>query len=164
MKTLQDYIEALHSASTAVAQHVNHSISDLQGWIGADREGRQWVTEAKALLKDWGDASQAFVNNISQVPERPDPRHGALPLDILGALQRWTRLPKSDADERRNLSMGSFLTAVLENNLDGAITYADDKNIHHIPAIVMWLNNNAPHACWGTHAKVTAWRSMKEKP
>lgn len=57
---------------------------------------------------------------------------------------------------------GGFLWAVLSNDLQGAVGRADDENIRNIPAIVNWLYNEAPAACWGGHAQVARWLGAKE--
>lgn len=58
--------------------------------------------------------------------------------------------------------VGDFLTAVLENDLSKAIGYADNENLDNLPAIAGYLFNVAPHSCWGSKVKVTAW--LKQKP
>lgn len=58
---------------------------------------------------------------------------------------------------------GHFLTAVLSNDLLGAVSRADDTNIKLLPAIVRWLYNEAPSNCWGDVKKVQAWQgTVKE--
>ncbi|MGD8305123.1 MAG: hypothetical protein PVF17_00585 [Ignavibacteria bacterium] len=57
---------------------------------------------------------------------------------------------------------GSFLTALLANDLKNAVTKADDENILLIREYVRWLIFNAPDESWGTYDKVNAW--IKEEP
>ena len=57
----------------------------------------------------------------------------------------------------RGVPPGSFLAAVLENNLKEAVSRADDRNMHNLPAYVGYLYNEAPMQCWGSPAKVGAW-------
>jgi hypothetical protein len=52
---------------------------------------------------------------------------------------------------------GSFLTAVLENDLAGAVGQADWQNIEVLPAIVAFVYRNLPSPCWGSKDKVEAW-------
>ena len=52
---------------------------------------------------------------------------------------------------------GSFLTAVICNDLCGAVGQADDWNIRNIPAYVAYFYNEAPSTCWGSRAKMEAW-------
>ena len=59
--------------------------------------------------------------------------------------------------------VGHFLTAVLSNDLLGAVSRADGTNIKLIPEIVGWLFNEAPGNCWGDVKKVQAWQgTIKE--
>ena len=52
---------------------------------------------------------------------------------------------------------GSFLMAVLNNDLAEAIGRADERNMANLPAYVSYLWNEAPSTCWGSSEKVTAW-------
>lgn len=52
---------------------------------------------------------------------------------------------------------GSFGTAVLENDLAGAIGKADSINQNHLKGIVSWIYNFAPSDCWGSKAAVEEW-------
>lgn len=57
------------------------------------------------------------------------------------------------------LPPGGFLTAVLTNDLTGAVTRADDINRRHLPEIVGYLFNECPASCWGNQQRVEAWLS-----
>ena len=57
----------------------------------------------------------------------------------------------------RGYDPGSFLFAVLANDLVGAFGHADSTNLAAIHTWAQWLYNEAPHACWGSPAKVVAW-------
>ncbi len=52
---------------------------------------------------------------------------------------------------------GSFLYAVLSNNLFEAVGRADDFNIRLLPEIVNYCYNNIPQACWGSRETVKKW-------
>lgn len=52
---------------------------------------------------------------------------------------------------------GDFLTALLCNDLFGALRRADDKNMSALPAYGRFLYNCAPAACYGSPGKVQAW-------
>ena len=54
---------------------------------------------------------------------------------------------------------GSFLEAVLSNNLVEAVGRADSNNIQRIPEIVKYIYNNLPSNCWGDSETVTKWLS-----
>lgn len=55
------------------------------------------------------------------------------------------------------IKQGSFLHAVLCNNLKEACLCADNKNLANLPAYINFLYNYAPINCWGSPEKVAAW-------
>jgi len=55
------------------------------------------------------------------------------------------------------ISPGGFLTAVLRNDLAGAVSKADDRNVELIPDFVRLLYNFAPAGCWGSEQKFHEW-------
>jgi hypothetical protein len=52
---------------------------------------------------------------------------------------------------------GSFLRAVLENDLVESFACADSVNIRAMETWASWLYNDAPRLCWGSHEKVDSW-------
>ena len=52
---------------------------------------------------------------------------------------------------------GSFMHALLQNDLRKAVENADGQNLEALAAWVRWLYNYAPSACWGSMLKVQAW-------
>lgn len=52
---------------------------------------------------------------------------------------------------------GSFLTAVLSNDLMKALGKADDVNLYALPAYGRFLYNNAPCGCYGSPKAVETW-------
>ena len=52
---------------------------------------------------------------------------------------------------------GSFLTAVLSNDLMKALGKADDVNLHALPAYGRFLYNDAPCCCYGSPSAVATW-------
>ena len=56
---------------------------------------------------------------------------------------------------------GSFLRAVLENNLVKAFACADDENTLSMHEIVKYCYNELPHICWGSPEKVENWMEKK---
>lgn len=52
---------------------------------------------------------------------------------------------------------GSFLQAVLENDLMRALGRADSTNIRCLEAYGRFLYNHAPAGSYGSHEKVNAW-------
>jgi len=57
-------------------------------------------------------------------------------------------------------NVGHFLTAVLANDLAGAVGRADIENGAALPGYARFLYNYAPTGCWGSYDKVSEWTSM----
>lgn len=79
---------------------------------------------------------------------------------------REFRIPeyKADGIERyldHGINPGSFLRAVLENNLKEAVGCADEENLRNLPAFVSYFYNEVPKASWGSPAEVEAWIDAK---
>lgn len=70
--------------------------------------------------------------------------------DIQEALERFVQ---------QRVPLGDFLTAVLENDLMGAMGRADTDNLQNLPAICAYVYNEMPSPCHGSRAKVEAWLS-----
>lgn len=56
---------------------------------------------------------------------------------------------------------GDFLTAVICNDLRGAIGRADEENSPLLRLYVLWLYNVAPAACWGSPDKMREWMNAR---
>ncbi|NDD53226.1 hypothetical protein EBZ39_05025 [bacterium] len=52
---------------------------------------------------------------------------------------------------------GSFLTAVITNNLRRAFDYADDENVKLIGLYVQWFTDFPPALCWGDEQSMNKW-------
>lgn len=63
----------------------------------------------------------------------------------------------------KGIRPGSFLTAVLENNLVESIAQADSINQTWIKNWANFLYNEMPIVSWGSKEKVNAWIKNKEK-
>lgn len=59
---------------------------------------------------------------------------------------------------------GSFLGAILENNLVGAFKFADDNNLASMKDWVRFLYWHLPSNCWGSEKKVKKWRGLNNIP
>jgi len=57
---------------------------------------------------------------------------------------------------------GSFLTAVIQNNLTEAIGRADPQSLSLLKEIVGWFYNEAPFSCWGTPEKMKEWLALRK--
>ena len=55
------------------------------------------------------------------------------------------------------VSPGSFLLAVLQNDLKESFSRADHINRNRLFEIVSYCYNNIPETCWGSPEKVHAW-------
>lgn len=58
---------------------------------------------------------------------------------------------------RHGWQPGSFLTAVICNNLKQAVMCADDNNLSNLPAYVEFFYNHTPVGCWGSEEKMRNW-------
>jgi len=58
---------------------------------------------------------------------------------------------------------GSFMMAVLTNNLKEAFARADHLNKHYIGNIVSYCYNEIPGAAWGSPENVEAWMESFRK-
>ena len=56
---------------------------------------------------------------------------------------------------------GGFLTAVLSNDLFGAVAHADRANLEALTEIVKYVYNELPSGCWGS--KDIMWRWVENK-
>jgi hypothetical protein len=77
-----------------------------------------------------------------------------IPTHMMEAMDRYIN---------HGIKPGSFLSAVIRNDLCDAIGRADDINIHLIPDYVRYFYNDAPSACWGSPAKFESWLSRFER-
>ncbi len=75
-------------------------------------------------------------------------KYPTIPPAILDGLRRYSV---------EHLGTGSFLTAVLENNLSEAIIRADRFSLAAIKDIVMYVHWEIPGPCHGSPDKVNAW-------
>lgn len=56
---------------------------------------------------------------------------------------------------------GGFLTAIICNDLSGAVGQADEENLANLPAFVSYFYNEAPSPCWAAE-KMEAWMARSE--
>lgn len=82
-----------------------------------------------------------FVFNGQRIPER-----------MHGGIMRYVE---------QGIEPGDFLSAVICNNLRGAVGCADDENIRLLPVYVAYFYNETPSGCWGSPARFYSW--MKER-
>ena len=53
--------------------------------------------------------------------------------------------------------VGSFLTAVICNDLKMAVLCADDENLANLPAFVAYFYNEVTSTCWGSPEAMEKW-------
>lgn len=63
----------------------------------------------------------------------------------------------------KGIQPGSFLTAVIENDLRSAVAEADDHNIYLIPDYVRFFYNYMPHLSWGKPGAIEQWQHYINK-
>jgi len=71
----------------------------------------------------------------------------AVPLHIRKSIDRFVEY---------GVPVGSFLWAILTNDLFGAIQRADEISLSHLHEICAYVYNAVPSSCWGTDEKVHA--------
>ena len=81
-------------------------------------------------------------------------------------MYNYNKLPEHLQDNIKRyiedgLQGGHFLTAVLSNDLTGAVNRADSGNRKALVDIVTWLYNEAPQGCWGSKENVENWRGVE---
>jgi hypothetical protein len=77
----------------------------------------------------------------------------ACPVNLIPGLERYVN---------QRIETGTFLRAVLENDLATALRHADDDSIENMRVIVGVVYNHVPSIAWGSKAKVRAWLERKE--
>lgn len=80
----------------------------------------------------------------------------------------WSAIPEItkesiDAWVESARPVGGFLEAVLSNDLRGAFSRADSENQRAMFAIVAYLYNECPGACWGSPERYRTWPEEREK-
>ena len=67
-----------------------------------------------------------------------------------------------DLYAEKRVEPGGFLKAVLCNDLIGAVSKADSRNLANLPAIVAYVYNKLPASCWGSPEDYHNWLNNKE--
>lgn len=80
--------------------------------------------------------------------------YSILPEHMRGGAQRWIE---------NGIYPGSFMLAVIENNLVEAFGRADSINQNRLQDIVSFFYNEAPAGCWGSPEKAKLWHEKKRK-
>jgi hypothetical protein len=93
--------------------------------------------------------------------EQPTP-DSATPYPDFYLAADWSRIPNHCRDGlkafiEQGRPTGSFLYAVLSNDLELAVGHADDVNKFRLADYINFLRSCAPTNCWGSPEKVDAW-------
>lgn len=80
--------------------------------------------------------------------------YSSLPIHMRGAMQLYIE---------RGINPGSFLTAVLENDLMKAAERADEINKYAFFEYCVFLYNEAPTACYGSPEAVASWKGLRNE-
>ena len=83
--------------------------------------------------------------------------------DLVDALVGESNVQSLQRYIEYHIPTGSFLRCVLENDLFGAVSRADNTNIRRIPEIVLYIRNNLPCESYGSPEKVHTWLTKKER-
>ena len=57
----------------------------------------------------------------------------------------------------QGIKPGNFLSAIIQNDLNEAVSRADDDNLMNLPAYVGYFYNEAPSGCYGSPEIMDAW-------
>ena len=80
--------------------------------------------------------------------------------DKWGSLARIVQPPTAEslrAYIETGRPTGSFLEAVISNNLKNAFARADSNNLAALEDLVGWMYNYAPLECWGSEKRQDEW-------
>ncbi len=93
-------------------------------------------------------------------------RHESFPPDHVDSL--WDKVPHHLRDGMLayitdHRPTGEFLTAVFENDLQGALMRADPVSLTALRDIVQYIQSCAPAPCWGSEAAVENWLSEETR-
>lgn len=78
----------------------------------------------------------------------------------------WSKVPEHMREGlvlyiEHGVKPGSFMSAVLSNDLRTACAQADDINRHRIWDIVSFLYSYAPNRCWGSPEALKDWVAVR---
>lgn len=83
-----------------------------------------------------------------------DGEYAAIPPHMQEAIRRYVV---------QGLKPGSFLTAVITNDLKSAVFSADATNLPLLPLYVRWFHNVPPGSCQGSAANMNEWMNARSQ-
>lgn len=93
--------------------------------------------------------TQVQYDKYMQLFNRPTMRGRSVPVHIRDSIVHYILSGRY---------VGGFLSAVISNDLKGAVMLADDKNIEALPEIVGYFYEWAPGTCWGSPEALKKWK------
>jgi hypothetical protein len=124
------------------------TIDDLDWLLEQRRIDRRWVVVDVDL-----EIATEKMQRILKLLHAPVVEAHEVPPMLLQSLQ--------DHCMHRRPGAGSFITAVLENDLQRACKAGSRESVAALPAIIEWLETNAPMASWGSPENVRRWRRSR---
>lgn len=94
------------------------------------------------------------MSEAEYIAERIDAGSYLIPGHMVGAVKRYII---------NGIPPGSFLTAVLCNDLREAYARADDENAASMMGWVQFLYNYAPYGCWGSPEIYSDWLARAQE-
>ena len=80
-----------------------------------------------------------------------------MPYTVRGKCIPERMMPGIKRYVEKGIIPGTFLQAVICNNLKEAFMLADDENFKNIAAYVGYFYNEVPADAWGSHEKMMQW-------
>lgn len=74
--------------------------------------------------------------------------NGLLPPHLIEGVERWIE---------HGITPGSFLRAVIRNDLSQAVLRADEISLEALPNIIRWFLNYAPEGSYGSDKVFSQW-------
>lgn len=135
------------------------------------------VPEASAKIGIFSDDKLVASFSVSTVSKKP--MSIDFELNVISTIKLKEESHPEDVKSQKNIPVtmmegiqcyiqkqcrpGTFLQAIIENDLKTAVVMADHINIRIIPAYVNYFYNNAPKDCWGHKGVIEEWFSKGEE-
>ena len=92
--------------------------------------------------------NEALNKRMTKINEYTDSDGLVIPEHMIGGVARYIE---------EGIPTGDFLRCIFSNDLMGAYAHADDKNSRRVRTYCMYLYNEVPTNCWGSHEHYLAW-------
>jgi hypothetical protein len=128
-------------------------VTDPYGWTSrrdadAWTEHEETINPEENVMRGWCDDGSFALSEDDKESLQAVPEH------LRGGLMRYVE---------NGIPPGSFLTAVVSNDLFEAMGRADEISRLNLLQVIRWLYNNAPRACYGSAGQVRAWLAMHQE-